>query len=429
LFGTPWISDYVIRIEPRIREVHIALQTDRDIYVPLLESSKPSLVRVASPCVLHPFTETLLSVHTDRSGVSRIRAPQHRHDVTAQLKNGLIELLSPGSKFDCWVANFSSRPVALKSGQVVWVADAQMVSHVLTVPAEQSNLNSSEECERIVRIQATHLSGLEMEKLLASLRPHASLWDGHLGNIDAVQHHIPTTGPPVETQPYSVGPAARASIDAELQRMKEMDVVEPAEGPWASPVVLIPKPDGSVRFCVDYRLLNALTTKDSYALLRVDDSLDSLGGAQYFSTLDANSGYWKISVNPTDRDKTMFTTHRGLCRFKRLPFGLVSAPATFQREIYVILSSVRFRCALTYLDDIIVFSSTFEQHIRDLNLALSLVRSAGVTLKLDKCLFLRRKFRIWDILWAVKDYVWMNRRFLRYKARYPRKLRQGSEYS
>ena len=94
--------------------------------------------------------------------------------------------------------------------------------------------------------------------------------------------------------------------------MKDLDVIEPAEGPWASPVVLIPKPDGSVRFCVDYRRFNAVTTKDSYALPRVDDSLDTLGGAQYFSTLEANSGYWQLSVNPADRDKTTFTTHRGL---------------------------------------------------------------------------------------------------------------------
>jgi hypothetical protein len=127
LFGTPWISDYVIRIEPRIREVHIYIQPDHDLHVPLLESSKPSLVFVASPCVLPPFTETLLSVQTDRSAVSLIRAPRHRHDVTAQVKNGFIDLPAAGSKFDCWVANFSCRPVVLKFGQVVGVSEAEIV--------------------------------------------------------------------------------------------------------------------------------------------------------------------------------------------------------------------------------------------------------------------------------------------------------------
>jgi hypothetical protein len=175
-----------------------------------------------------------------------------------------------------------------------------------------------------------------MEKLLETLRPHSSLWDGHLGHIDAVQHHIPTTGPPVAAQPYRVGPSARESIDAELQRMKDLDVIEPADGPWASTVVLIPKPDGYLFFCVDYRRLNAVTTKDLYALPRVDDSLDSLGGAQYFSTLDANIGYWQIAVNPADKDKKTFTTHRGLYRFKRTPlrpcFGTVHVPVRKRRN-------------------------------------------------------------------------------------------------
>jgi Reverse transcriptase (RNA-dependent DNA polymerase) len=169
--------------------------------------------------------------------------------------------------------------------------------------------------------------------------------------------------------------------------MKDLGVVEPSGGPWASPVVLIPKPDGSVRFCVDYRRLNAVTTKYSYALPRIDDSIDSLGGAQYFSTLDANSGYWQIAVAAEDQEKTAFTTHRGLYRFKILPFALVSAPATFQRAVDVILSSVRFQCALTYLDDIIVYYTTFEQHLSDLRTVLSFLKDAGVTLKLSKCNF------------------------------------------
>jgi hypothetical protein len=107
--------------------------------------------------VLPPFTETLWSVRTDRSGMSLIRATRHRHDVTAQVKNGLIELPAPESKFSCWVANFSSRPVALKSGQVVGAAEAQTVSHVFTVPAEKSNSDPYKDWESIVRSKATHL--------------------------------------------------------------------------------------------------------------------------------------------------------------------------------------------------------------------------------------------------------------------------------
>ena len=94
--------------------------------------------------------------------------------------------------------------------------------------------------------------------------------------------------------------------------MSELDVIEPATSEWAAPIVLIPKPDGSLRFCIDYRRLNALTVRDSYPLPRTDDCLESLGTAQIFSNLDANSGYWKLNVSETNRDKTSFTSHRGL---------------------------------------------------------------------------------------------------------------------
>jgi Reverse transcriptase (RNA-dependent DNA polymerase) len=126
---------------------------------------------------------------------------------------------------------------------------------------------------------------------------------------------------------------------------------------------------------------------DSYDLPRVDDCLDSLGGARYFSTLDASRGYWKIDVNDADREKNSFTSHRGLYQFKRMPFGLMTAPATCQRAIDIVLSSVRFQFALMYLNEIVIYSPTFEQHLEDLSKVLKLLRDAGVFLKRAKCSF------------------------------------------
>jgi Reverse transcriptase (RNA-dependent DNA polymerase) len=141
--------------------------------------------------------------------------------------------------------------------------------------------------------------------------------------------------------------------------------------------VLVPKPDGTIRFCIYYRRLNAVTQNDSYALPRVDDCLDSLGEARYFTTLDANCGYWQIYVNEDDREKTAFNSHKGLYQFKSMPFGLVAASATFQRAIDIVLSSVRF-FALTYLDYIVIYSPTLEEHFRDLSRVLKLLKDAGV---------------------------------------------------
>jgi Reverse transcriptase (RNA-dependent DNA polymerase) len=157
------------------------------------------------------------------------------------------------------------------------------------------------------------------------------MWDGRIGEIRTVEHHITTIGLPVASQPYRAVPASRELIDKEIQRMLDMKVIEPASRPWSAPIVLIPKPNGSIRFCVDYRKLNDVSVNDSYALPRIDDCLDSLGSAWYFTTLDANSGYWQINVAPEDREKTAFTSHRGLFQFLKMPFGLKTAPVTFQR--------------------------------------------------------------------------------------------------
>jgi Reverse transcriptase (RNA-dependent DNA polymerase)/RNase H-like domain found in reverse transcriptase len=341
--------------------------------------------------LLPAFSETLFEERSTQSGLSLIRPSRQRTEYV-QVKNGVVELPVSGNTFMCWVANFASHPVYLRKGQVVGVAESQESASICTVPVEQDKDQRDPSWEDTVRTQSNHLNVDEQDRLVYTLREHSSLWDGHLGNITAVEHHIPIEGRPIASQPYRVGPTARELIDKELTRMKDLGVVEPSGGPWASPVVLIPKPDGSVRFCVDYRRLNAVTTKDSYALPRIDDSIDSLRGAQYFSTLDANSGYWQIAGAAEDQEKTAFTTHRGLYCFKRLPFGLASAPATFQRAVDVILSSVRFQCAPTYLDDIILYSTTFEQHLSDLRTVLSLLNDAGVTLKLSKCKFSSPEF-------------------------------------
>jgi hypothetical protein len=120
---------------------------------------------------------------------------------------------------------------------------------------------------------------------------------------------------------------------------------------------------------------------------RIDDFLDSLVYSRYFTTLDANCGYWKIGVAPADTYKTTFTSHRGLYSCKRMLFGLMSAPATFQRAIDVILSTVGFKYTLNYLDDIFIYSPFFEQHLVDLTMVLRLLNETGVSLKLSKCSF------------------------------------------
>ena len=150
---------------------------------------------------------------------------------------------------------------------------------------------------------------------------------------------------------------------------------------------MVPKKDNTLRFCVDYRKLNKVTQGDSYPLPRMDECIDSLGDATIFTTLDCSSGYWQVEIDERDRDKTTFTSHGGLYRFVRMPFGLKNAPETFQRAVDIILSRVKWHHALVYLDDVIIYSHDVREHFNRVHEVLSVLKDAGISLKLTKCRF------------------------------------------
>ena len=199
-------------------------------------------------------------------------------------------------------------------------------------------------------------------------------------------HHIDLSDDrPINQSPYRKSRAERDIICTQVETMLKNNIVEPSRSPWASPVVLIPKPDGSMRFCIDYRKLNDVTIRDVYPLPRIDDSLALLGGNQFFSSLDMAAGYWQIAMADKDKNKTAFITEDGLYHFKVMPFGLNNAPATFQRLMDAVLAGLKWKTLLVYLDDIIVFSSSFDRHIKDLHDAFIRIREANLRLKANKC--------------------------------------------
>ncbi|MGH0158407.1 UNVERIFIED_CONTAM: hypothetical protein FKN15_035412 [Acipenser sinensis] len=167
--------------------------------------------------------------------------------------------------------------------------------------------------------------------------------------------------------------------------MLELGVIEPSRSEWCSPIVMVGKKDGSTRFCVDFRKVNAISKFDAYLMPRVDELLDRLGTAQLISTLDLTKGYWQIPLTQSSREKTAFSTPDGLFHFWTMPFGLHGALATFQRLMDQVLAP-HHQYAAAYIDDVVIFSSTWKEHIR-LSAVLQSLREAGLTAKLGKCAF------------------------------------------
>ena len=174
-----------------------------------------------------------------------------------------------------------------------------------------------------------------------------------------------------------MSPAQREVVKRLLDDMLQDDVIQPSSSPWASPVVLATKKDGSSHFCVDYCKLNEVTQKDAYPLSQIDEVLETLAESQLFSTLDLVSGYWQVELGSEDRQKTAFCTAQRL--YESLwPVQSPNAPATFQRLISLVLSGLQWSSCLVYLDDIIVMGKTFVEHLQNVDLVFLRIRGAGL---------------------------------------------------
>ena len=214
-----------------------------------------------------------------------------------------------------------------------------------------------------------------------------------LGRTDVIQHRINTgNAAPIRQAPRRIPIHQRETEREQVQMLLDNGLIEESTSPWASNCVLVLKKDKkSWRYCLDFRALNAVTVPEAYPLPRIDDTLDKLSGSDRFTVLDLQAGYWQILVRKEDREKLAVNTSLGLMQFRVMPMGCVSATATFSRCMDKVLRGLTNKQCLTYLDDILIFSSGLEQAFERLDTVLGRLEEAGLKLNPSKCNLLQKE--------------------------------------
>jgi len=235
----------------------------------------------------------------------------------------------------------------------------------------------------------------EMEILERFLTTELPKFNNIRGPTDLIEHKIRLKNDlPIKQRYRPRNPAIQTIIDHEIHEMERAGVIEPSQSPWSSPVVIAKKKDGRPRFCIDFRKVNEVSHKDAYPLPQVEATLDKLRGARYLSTIDLKNGYWQVPLAAESRPVTAFTVPgRGLMQFRVMPFGLHSAPATFQRLLDTVLGPALEPHVFVYLDDIIIVSTTLDDHLRHLSEVFKRLRRAKLRINPDKCRFAADQLR------------------------------------
>ena len=347
-----------------------------------------------------------LTVGKHSEQVVMLKAPRKKHQIAATTmvtpihkttQSGLVfgnTLSKPNDDGHVMatVINPTTVPIHLDKGCPVALAmpvttvAAQLPDHAKT---EEDSSPEALPSHVEALIENANLSHDESERLRAVLQRHANVFAPPTGPTtitSEVQHEIDTGDErPIRLRTRRLPIAQQELATEEVNKMLKSKVIEESDSPWAAPIVLVKKKDGTVRFCVDYRKLNSITRKDSYPLPNIDDTLASLAGAKYFCALDLASGYWQVPLSETAKPKSAFVTKDGLFQFKVMPFGLCNAPATFERLMERVLKGHLGTRCLVYIDDVIVFGPDFTSTLNNLDIVLQALNSANLQLKSKKC--------------------------------------------
>ena len=323
------------------------------------------------------------------------------------------EVWDSGTSRRLAITNWSGEPLAIEQGttlgsveQVDLVSlDDPVWSDIDPEPvdfARLDELTEDEVSQRKVELESQLAVGGacseeecgKFKQLLMCKHVNFALKDTELGETSLVEHVIDTgEAKPAKIPPRRLPYALRRELEDELIKLESTGCIEPSTSPYASGLVLVRKKDWTLRVCVDYRQVNKDTVPDRYPMPRVDELVDVIDRrkGKYFTTLDLMKGYHQVKMEEQSKPKTAFTCHLGLYQYRLMPFRLTNAPATFQRLMNKLFSGKEWDSVFVYLDDILVVSASFEDHLRDVGLVLDRLKEAGLCLKPSKCLFARKE--------------------------------------
>ena len=317
-------------------------------------------------------------------------------------------LIGEGNSHYIPVLNLSSNAVCLKRGSVLGTLEVVNINTAGGNPAgtvrkvkSSTTLNRDASMPAYLKdLYLRSVAGLsqnqaaQVKQILIEFSDIFSTHELDIGCYTGTTHRIDTKDAlPVRQRMRRTAINFQDEEEKHLRKLLDIGVIEPSTSEWASPVVLVRKRDGSVRWCIDYRRLNAVTVKDAFPLPLIEECFDALEGVEYLSGLDLASGYYQLVISEADRPKTAFITRYGLFQHTRMGFGLTNAPATFQRAMQEVLKGLTWKQILVYLDDVIVVSKSFETQLENLSLTFQRFRTYNLKLKPKKCQLFKRKLK------------------------------------
>ena len=403
ILGIDFMTDFRVKIDMGNKTMSIL-----DTQVCTI-STNVGYARISNPVTIPPLSEADINIKISRCSNQEVLVEPvawlQNHNVqgakcvvTVRKGKAIMRILNP-----------SDKPVHLSGNKVIGIVTPLTLASVFTLSphipnndtstSDTSNNGEISDEDLTFDFANSDLNEQQKDILVTFLRQNKDVFTTglhNLGRTGVTKHDIDTGDAlPVKSAFYKQSPNLRRETERQVKEMLKHNIIEPGNSAWHSPVVLIKKPNNEYRFAVDYRKLNKVTKPQSFPLPRLSDMFDAIGesNAKFFTSADIGKAFWQVPLTERAKEKSAFITYDGIYAWNSMPFGLINASATFQSILNGIMRNINWRYVLCYIDDIVIFSPTFELHLQHLSEVFQRLREAGLKLFPSKCFFAQKQIR------------------------------------